>query len=63
MNLPWKDNYFDLVISINTLHCLHAFDLELALKEMQRVGKRKYLCVESFRNENERQIFILASHL
>ena len=54
VNLPWEDNYFDLVISINTLHCLHAFDLELALKEMQRVGKKKYLCVESFRNENEK---------
>ena len=31
VNLPWEDNYFDLVISINTLHCLHAFYLELAL--------------------------------
>ena len=22
--LPWPDDYFDLVYSINTLHCLHA---------------------------------------
>ena len=55
INLPWDDNYFDLVISINTLHCLEAYDLELALKEMQRVGKKnKYLCVESYRNEQEK---------
>ena len=54
-NLPFEDNYFDLVISINTFHCLEAPDLELALKEMERVGKSyKYLCVESYRNELEK---------
>ena len=46
VNLPWDDNYFDLVISINTLHCLYSYDLNNALKEMERVGKNyKYLCV------------------
>ncbi len=55
INLPWDDNFFDLVISINTLHCLHCKDLEKALIEMERVGKKyKYLCVESFRNEEEK---------
>ena len=54
-NLPFKDDFFDLVISINTLHCLEAQDLYKALKEMERVGKKdKYLCVESYRNENEK---------
>ena len=53
-NLPWDDNYFDLVISITTLHNLYAFDLEKALNEMERVGKNKYLCVESYRNEKEK---------
>jgi SAM-dependent methyltransferase len=53
--LPWPDHYFDLVISITTLHNLHAYDLEPALKEMERVGKtNKYLCVESYRNEKEK---------
>ena len=55
ITLPWEDDYFDLVISINALHCLEAYDLELALKEMQRVGNQhKYLCVESYRNEQEK---------
>ena len=54
-NLPWKDNYFDLVISINTLHCLHSYELNEALKEIERVGKKnKYICIESYRNENEK---------
>ena len=54
-NLPWNDNSFDLVISINTLHCLHNYDLINALKEIERVGKNnKYICVESYRNEEEK---------
>ncbi len=55
INLPWPNNYFDLVISINTLHCLHSYDLHKALIEMERVGGQyKYLCVESYRNEIEK---------
>ena len=53
--LPWDDQTFDLVISINALHCLEAYDLDSALREMERVGKQhKYLCVESYRNEAEK---------
>jgi len=53
--LPWPDDHFDLVISINTLHCLHAQELDPALREMERVGKaNKYLCVESWRNQAEK---------
>jgi SAM-dependent methyltransferase len=52
--LPWPDDHFDLVISLNTLHNLHCHDLDPALREMERVGKRKYLCVESYRNEVEK---------
>ncbi len=52
--LPWEDNYFDLVVSINTIHNLYAFEVEKALIEMERVGKNKYLCVESYRNEYEK---------
>ena len=54
-NIPFESNFFDLVISINTLHCLEAHNLFDALKEMKRVGKsNKYLCVESYRNELEK---------
>ncbi len=54
-DLPFPDNYFDLTYSITTLHNLHNYDLDRALREMERVGKEnKYLCVESYRNETEK---------
>jgi protein-L-isoaspartate(D-aspartate) O-methyltransferase len=52
--LPWPDRHFDFAYSINTLHNLHCYDLDAALREMERVGRRKYLCVESYRNETEK---------
>lgn len=54
-DLPYEDNYFDYVYSINTFHNLHNYDLEKALLEMNRVSKnKKYICVESYRNEIEK---------
>jgi SAM-dependent methyltransferase len=53
--LPFPDQYFDFVFSLNALHNLHNYDLDKALREMERVGKKnKYLCVESYRNEVEK---------
>ncbi len=52
--LPFSDGYFDLVISLNTLHNLYCYELDQALREMERVGKQKYLVVESYRNEEEK---------
>lgn len=55
VKLPYPDKAFDLVISINALHNLEAPDLFAALREIERVGKRhKYICVESWRNEEEK---------
>ncbi|MBF0304345.1 MAG: class I SAM-dependent methyltransferase [Alphaproteobacteria bacterium] len=54
-SLPFEDDSFDLVFSINTLHNLHCYDLDKALREIQRVGrKHKYICVESYRTEEEK---------
>ncbi len=53
--LPFADGSFDLVVSINTIHNLYAFDCFAALKEIERVGrKNKYICVESYRTEEEK---------
>lgn len=50
---PFEDDEFDLVLSITTLHNLGINELKPALKEVERVGKNKYIVVESFRNEEE----------
>ena len=49
----WDDEEFDLVISVNMLHNLRVFDLENALTQIQRIGKSKYIAVESYRNDSE----------
>jgi SAM-dependent methyltransferase len=50
---PFVDKEFDLVFSNTTLHNLHVFELEQALREIERVGKNKYICVESYRSVRE----------
>jgi len=50
---PFNDKEFDLVISITTLYNLYMDELKSALKEVERVGKNKYIALESYRNEEE----------
>jgi len=54
--LPFGDNEFDFVLSINTLHNLYNYDLWSALKEIERVGKgrAKHITIEAYRNEREK---------
>jgi len=47
-NLPFPNNSFDLVISINTIHNLNRKRASIALSEMQRVTKK---------NEKQKEIF------
>ena len=54
--LPFDDNSFDVVISINTIHNLDRNDCAIALKEIERVGKGKaFITVDAYRNEAEKQ--------
>lgn len=50
---PYKDQEFDLVVSINTLYNLPIHDFKRAIQEVERVGKNKYITVESYRNVEE----------
>jgi len=54
-SLPFDDNSFDFVFALGCLHNLFNFELMVALKEIERVGKQhKYTMQESYRNELER---------
>ena len=50
---PYQEDAFDLVISLGCLHNLRVFELEMALKEIERVGRQGYVMVESYRSEQE----------
>ena len=50
---PYKDNEFDLVISLGCIHNLRIFELEIALKEIERVAQQGYIMMESYRDEQE----------
>lgn len=54
--LPYEDNSFDLVISINTIHNLVLEDCKESLREIQRVGrKHAFLTVDAWRTEEEKE--------
>jgi SAM-dependent methyltransferase len=54
--LPFADRSFDAVLSLGTLHNLPVEEAVTAFREIERVGRgpRKYVMVESFRNEREK---------
>jgi len=50
---PYGDKEFDLVISLTTLFNLKIYELERSLREIERVGREKYIVMESYRNDQE----------
>jgi ubiquinone/menaquinone biosynthesis C-methylase UbiE len=58
-NLPFPDNSFDLVVSINTIHNLERGGCIRALEEIQRVSKRDAcVVVDAWRTEEEREAML-----
>lgn len=51
--LSFKKNFFDLIISINTLHNLKIFDLKNRISDINKLSKKSYIVVESYRNNLE----------
>jgi len=55
-SLPYPDKYFDLVISINTLHNLDGEDLIVAFNQITRVTKKNsYIVLDAYSNEKEKE--------
>ena len=55
-NLPFEDNSFDLVISINTIHNLERDGCGKSLREINRVSKKnKFIIVDAYRDNDEKE--------
>jgi SAM-dependent methyltransferase len=55
-NLPFSDQSFDVVISINTIHNLERDECAQALREIQRVAKKgAFITVDAYRSDDEKE--------
>ena len=54
--LPFPDESFDVVISINTVHNLERDECGQALREIERVSRRgSFITVDAYRSEEEKE--------
>ena len=54
--IPFEDNSFDLVISINTIHNLELEDCKQSIREIERVSKKHaFVVVDAWRNQGEKE--------
>ena len=57
LDLPFEDNSFDVVISINTIHNLARDECGMALKEIQRVSKEgSFVTIDAYNNLEEKEL-------
>lgn len=55
-SLPYENNSFDVVISINTIHNLDKEECGMAIREISRVSKKNsFITVDAFRTEEEKK--------
>jgi ubiquinone/menaquinone biosynthesis C-methylase UbiE len=54
--LNFEEDFFDLVISINTIHNLDGEDIKNSIREIERVSKKdKFIIVDAYSNEKEKE--------
>ena len=56
MELPFPDDSFDVVISINTVHNLSREECGKALSEIERVNRcHSFVTVDAYRDDDEKE--------
>jgi len=55
--IPFKDNYFDLVIGFSSIYKYNFEDVVKIIKEIQRVSKKSFFTVASYSSKREKEIF------
>lgn len=54
-DIKFPDNFFDLAISITTIHNYDIDGVKSCLKELNRVSKKSFITVDAYRNEEEKK--------
>ena len=55
--IPFKNNYFDLVIGFSSIYKYNFEDVIKIIKEIQRVSKKSFFTVASYSSKKEKEIF------
>lgn len=56
--LPFPDNNFSVALAVNTIHNLKRDQCINALREIERVADRAFVQVDSWFNEDQKQVFL-----
>ena len=57
--IPFENDSFDVVISINTVHNLERKECARALREIERVSRGKsFITVDAYRNDEEKELML-----
>ena len=55
--IPFKKNYFDLVIGFSSIYKYNFIDVVKTIKEIKRVSKNSFFTVASYSNKREKELF------
>tara|TARA_B110000259_G_scaffold157275_1_gene179121 strand:- start:1768 stop:2427 length:660 start_codon:yes stop_codon:yes gene_type:complete len=55
--IPFKKNYFDLVIGFSSIYKYNFYDVVKTINEINRVSKKSFITVASYSNQKEKELF------
>jgi len=56
-DIPFKKNYFDLVIGFSSIYKYNFIDVVKTIKEINRVSKQSFITIASYSTKKEKEIF------